>query len=275
MNKPGVLRLLGTILVVAAVIGFVGSILGLFAIVVVERQLHDGIVQTIDVLDQSLAATADGLKVADTALAQVSTTMTSTQQSLATVAKTVDESAPTLRSLSKTVGKDLPGIVTSTQRAVRSAQTSAGAVDGILAQVSRIPLLGLSRYRPEKPLADSLGDIAAAMDGLPKAIADAQTGLQAASGNAVTIKQDLGQLAASLGAIAGSLQEARGVVAQYQDVVVKLQAQAHRARERTPVWLARLRWFSWFVLLWLAVAQIAVFTQGLELISRSRTGAES
>jgi methyl-accepting chemotaxis protein len=213
--------------------------------------------------------------VADQALAEAGQAMTSTERALSTASEAVRGTVPSLRTLSQTVGTDVPRIIESTRRAILAAQSSATAIDAVIDGVSSVPLLGLSRYRPEKPLGASLGDVAASLEDLPDAVRDMQSGLDDSTDSAGDVRNDLNELARSLGGIGDSLEQARLVVADYRLVVDDLQEQAERAREQTPVWLGRLRWGAWFVLVWLAIAQIALITQGLELIARSRTGASS
>jgi len=274
LQQPRVLKATGYVLVGAAILGLISNIAGLFVVAVVQWRAEAALESAMDAVDQLLAATGDGLVVADQSLAQVGATLGATEATLRTSVTAVGNSVPALESLNETLGTEVPEILNATQTALGSAQTSATAVDDILGGLSGLPFLGgLARYAPETPLGESIGQVNSSLDGLPDSVAALSDGLDAATDSARAIQGDLGEIAENLAAIDASIGDAREVVAQYQQVVERMQRQAAMVRTRAPVWLSLTRWGVSFMLLWLAIAQLAIFTQGVELIERGERGA--
>lgn len=274
MHRPQVLRVTGYILVTAAIIGLVSNLAGLVVVAVVQRRAETALSNGLALMDQALVAAGDGLAVADRSLTQVAATLASTESTLRTSSDAVGETVPALASLSDTLETDIPKILAATQGALVSAQTSAKAVDDLLGGLSGLPFLGgLAQYAPETPLNQSIGQVNSSLDALPAAIADLNTGLTAATTGAIAIQGDLDEIAKNLGQMDAGLADARAVVAQYTRLVEEMKGHAATLRDRVPIWLSLARWGASFMLLWLAVAQIAIFTQGLELIERGGKGA--
>ncbi len=276
LRQPRVLKATGYVLVVAAILGLIFNVAGLVVVAVVQWRAEAAIAQALDAVDQLLVATGDGLVVADQSLAQVGTALAATEATLRTSGTAVGNSVPALESLHATLGTDVPEILTATQTALASAQTSATAVDDILGGLSGLPFLGgLARYAPETPLGESIGQVNRSLDGLPVSVAVLSEGLDAATGSAREIQDDLDEMARNLEQLGASITDARDIVAQYQRVVDQMKAHAATLRARAPIWLALARWGVSFMLLWLIVAQVAIFTQGVELIERASPPAAS
>jgi methyl-accepting chemotaxis protein len=273
-HRPQVLRITGYVLVTAAVIGLISNLAGLVVVAVVQRRAETAVGNGLNLLDQALVAAADGLAVADRSLTQVAATLASTEATLRTSSDAVGETLPALASLSDTLATDIPEILAATQGALVSAQTSARAVDDLLGGLSGLPFLGgLAQYSPETPLNQSIGQVNASLDALPASIADLNVGLTAATTGAIAIQGDLDEIAQNLGQMDTGLADARTVVAQYAGLVEEMKGHADSLRDRVPIWLSLARWGVSFMLLWLAVAQVAILTQGLELIERGGNSA--
>jgi len=67
-------------------------------------------------------------------------------------------------------------------------------------------------------------------------------------------------------AINASLTNSRAVVQDYQSVVADLQARVDSAQEGLPRWIKNLTWITTFLLIWLAITQVGLFVQGLEML---------
>jgi uncharacterized YccA/Bax inhibitor family protein len=80
----------------------------------------------------------------------------------------------------------------------------------------------------------------------------------------------MNSMSTGVGAIAASLGEAQAVLREYQDMVGELQRMVNTVREGLPTWLRWVRLGLSLTLVWLGIAQLAIITQGWELIGRSR-----
>jgi hypothetical protein len=266
-------RLAGIALIVAGVAGLVFSVGGIVVVGRVERQIQTAAMEQLDLIDRMLSTTAEGLALAETSLAQAVDTVGSLETTMAGVGQAVEDSVPMVNSVAELLGEQLPATIAATQDTLRSVAQSAQLVDDLLAVLTSIPFLGLERYNPEVPLYQGLADVADSLNDVPQSLVNAQGGMITAGSNLEELKGELDVMAAGVGGIATSLEGTGEVLAAYQDVVVDLQGLVDTVRRGLPQWLRWLRLAVSLALAWLGVAQIALLTQGWELVGRSRPPA--
>ena len=265
-------RLIGTVLILAGITGLLFSAAGLIILVRVQKDAEAAIAEQLDLVDRALSATSGGLAVADGSLTQAVGTVTSLKTTLASVGTTVNGAVPTFDALASLLGEKLPATVEGAQKTLTSAATSARSIDEIMATVSAIPFLGPGKYNPDVPLSQGLTQLSASLDGIPEALRAAEGGLSTTSMSLQGLQGQFGDMAASVGQIATSLDEGRAVLKQYQGVTSELQAAISAIRSSLAGWLQWLRLGLSLLLIWLGIAQFALITQGWELVGRSRRG---
>lgn len=263
-------RTLGIALITAGVAGLVFSILGLIAVARLEHRVGSTAMEQLDLIDETLGVTAEGLALAETSLAQAADAAASLESAMAGVGQTIGDAAPTLNSIAEFVGDQLPTAIESTQETLSSVATSARIVDDILALVTDIPLLGMERYNPEVPLHLGLQGVANSLDEIPASLDRAEEGLVATIENLDGLEGEFGAMAEGIGALTTSLESAQSVLVEYQDVVTDFQSLVDSVREGLPGWLRWIRLGISAALIWLGIAQIGLITQGWELVGRSR-----
>ena len=168
--------------------------------------------------------------------------------------------------LTKITTISLPDTILSTQKALDSAQTSAGFIDRTLDFLSSIPFLGVKQSPTKAPLGDALGDVSASLDDVPTtlksmdgSLTDARTNLGSIEGQFTAISDDIRK-------IGDSLATAKEVTTQYQDVVASLQEKVTQTRENLPVTLALVGIILTILFIWLGLTQIGLMMQGLEMM---------
>ena len=263
----------GLALMAAGFAGLFFSLVGLVALARLEHNINAGMKTTLDLMDDALGATSDGLLVAGASLDQVEGTIGSLQATTLGVGAAITGTVPTLEVMADLMGGVLPQTITTTQQALEAAQVSAKLVDDTLLLLTAVPFIGTATYNPEHPLSESIGAVADSLDPLPVALIGAQTGLLTAVSNLEAIQVQVGEVSTGIGAIAGSVGESLTVIEQYQAVVADLQEQMGLLRLSVPRWLRTARWSLSLVLVWLGVAQLGLLTQGWELVGRSRPRA--
>jgi hypothetical protein len=271
--KQILVRIAGISLIVAGIAGLIFSIAGLFVLASVERQIEATVDKQVEVMGRTLATTAEGLAVAEASLAQAVQTIESLEATMSGVGQTIQGTAPTLAVVAELLGDQVPATIETTQETLTSVASSAKLVDDVLLLLTAIPLLGLERYNPEVPLNEGFLEVASSLDGIPDALGAAQEGLITTMDNLAGVEQDFAFMAQSIGDIATSLAGAQSVLVRYQGIVRDLQDLVSSVRQSLPGWLQALRLALSLVLVWLGIAQIALITQGWELIGRSRTTA--
>jgi hypothetical protein len=264
----------GIALVAAGVAGLILSIAGIVVLARVERVVEPVMMKQVELIDRTLATTAEGLALAETSLALAADTATSLETAVAGAGQAVGDTAPMVDSVADLLGEQLPATIRATQDTLASVATSAKLVDDVLSVVTAIPLLGTERYDPEVSLHQGLADVAASLDEVPISLGVAQEELTSTSGNLEGLHEDLTVMADDIGQLSTSLESAKSVVARYQGTVADLQALVASVRQGLPGWLRLLHLVLSFVLVWLGIAQIGLMIQGWELIGRGRAKGE-
>lgn len=268
--KRAALLVSGTVLVIAAVFGLIFSIAGIVvvgqAVAAVEVSLNGG----LDLMDRTLQTTADGLRLADESLQDVQAAVGSLESTIRQSGAALGNVIPSFRSLGDLLGIEVPDTLRSTEQSLGAASQAAEVIDNLLSTLSSIPFLNIATYEPEVPFHESLQDVASNIQDIPGRLEEAQTGIIQAIDSLETIKGDVTTIADPIARIGTSLGETQGVLGNYQGIVADLQQQVNNLQTNVSTWLNWLKWGVWLVLIWLGIAQIGLFTQGLELIGRGR-----
>lgn len=259
-------RLIGAILMFAALAGLVICIGGIVGAWQVRSVLSANLTSTLDLLDATLKATKDGLAVADQSLTGVALSVDTLSDTLAVTSKTVEDSLPLFDTMTELSTEEFPVTLTTAQEALTAAQESAGAIDSTLSLISAIPFLPMEPYAPDTTLSAALGDVAESLEPLPGSLTEMQEPLLAAQQNIGEIGGQLGTMAGNISQINTDLTNAQDVIAQYDQVVADLQSQIDFGRASLPAAVNGMAWFATIVLAWLGITQIGLMMQGLEML---------
>jgi methyl-accepting chemotaxis protein len=269
--KHFLVRVASLVLIVGGVAGLIFSIVAVFALMRIEPDIEAAAMEQIELIDQALAATAEGLILAEDSVAQASDALESVADIAAGAGQAVNDVVPSIDAVSELLAEQLPVTIESTQETLTSAATSAKLVDDILAALTNIPLLAIGQYNPEVPLHQSLEEVAASLDEIPASLSTAEEGLSSTSGELEGLGQNITDMASDISQIASNLESVRSVLKQYQAIIADLQDLVASVREGLPSWLRTLQLGLGLILIWLGIVQIALITQGWDLIERSRS----
>jgi len=272
--RPGLLRASGYALITAAVLGLILSLAGLVFLAVSFPRLSANLTGTLSGVSKALTITRDSLDIADTALLDADTALESLTATLDGVTTTLEASDDTFSSLSTLLGTDLPETIQATQASLDSAQVSAKNIDGVLTSLSKIPLLGRIVYNPEVPLNETIGGISDSLDAIPASLTSAKRGIDTVRTNLDDITIHLETISASTDQITASTGEARQVIDDYQTLLDSLQIRIADMQSQLPGQVELAGWIAVIFLLWLALAQLGLLTQGLDLLTRSRKNSQ-
>lgn len=259
---PAVTRVVGIALLGAALLGLVLSIIGLVLIFAVGARAEAAVLRELDVLDEALTTTSEGLVVAGAALTDTAQTINSLSRTFVSVSVTISETETIISTMADLTSEDLPQTINTTRQALDSAQATAQIVDGVLGSLS---FFGLG-YNPEVPLNEALGEVSNSLAPLPPALNEISRGLSTANRNLATVAEDLYTVTLGLDAIAVSVAEMTTVITRYELVIGSLQGEVALVRASVPGWFFAGRLGMSLLILWFAVAQLALFTRGWELL---------
>ena len=264
--KRFLISLLGSLLVAAAVIGLVASVYGIVQVWRVRQPVQESIESTLNLLDDTLSITAEALSVSSQSLDQVGGSLDTLVTTIRGTGKSVHDTLPLIDLFGQVTRQDLPQTLHSTQGALSSAQASAGLIDKTLAFISSIPLLNIVSYDANQPLSGALKDVSSSLDAIPKTLAGMNESIQKTGTNLAGIETQLDRIAADIGGIRSSVTSAQKVISRYRQQVSTLQQRLAQLRRSLTAALDGLAWFCTLVLAWLAVTQLGLLAQGLQLL---------
>ncbi len=262
--------LIGTLLIVASIIGLIFSVAGLIGIWQVQPRIEEGMSQTLDLLSDSLGATYQGLVVTQDSMEQSITSVKTLAETVSAIGVTINTTSPLLDSIAILIGEELPATVESTRQSLISAQQGAAVMDGVLSVITAIPLISSERYNPEKSLSASLGDVATNIEGLPEKFQEMSVNLSTTSESLVDVEAGMTTMASDIEAIGASLEGYNDVMEQYKVTVNTVKKQIDQINEGSEQIVTVLVWAVTIFLAWMAIAQIGLMTQGIEWVMRGR-----
>lgn len=268
--SPLLERVIGLALILGAVAGLILNLAGLVFIPRVAQSVRQGTVETLTVLDGTLNTTAEGLAVVTTSLDNASLTMEAVSTTTRDVAQTVEDTAPLLDTFATLTGDELPRTIATTQLSLAAAQEGTQSIEVLLSTLNAVPLLGLPLYNPPVPLYQSLASVSASLEPLAASFVEVEESLRVAGSNLEEVEVGITTLANNLDRIDRSIADAKSVTEQYQQVVEDQQAVVARLQanlEPAITWGSRA---VAMLLVWLAIAQVGLLSQGIEMVSRSR-----
>lgn len=270
--KKGFYKIIGFLLVIAALVGLVICIAGIVGAWKLRGVVSANLGNTLDVLDNTLGATGDALGVADESLGTAREAVDTLATTIQTTGKSISDTVPLLDSLTKLTTQDLPDTVTATQNAMDSAKSSAEMIDTSLALITAIPFLPLEPYTPEVSLSQALGDVSTSLDPLTESFTDMESSLAMTRDNMVSIGSQIDTIANNVSQINTSLDTAGNVIIQYKDVVDLLQQQVGAVKTGLPQLMNIMAWMFTVVLAWLGLTQVGLLMQGFEMLGMDVEG---
>lgn len=271
-------RILGVSVMIAGILGLVLSLAGLVMIWVVKPTVVGYVNTTIDALNASISTSQKVMEIAGQALGATVDSVDALSTMLETTAASVEGTKPALDQLNIVMGDKLPSTLESATDSLKTAQQAAQVLESTIkslnsfrAALSTAPLVGafvekpVQTYNPEKPLADSLGEVASNLEDLPDMFSEMAANLDKADGNLVGIQSNLTTMSGSVGLISKSLSEYEAMVIQSQSsmgnlvsILTSIQSNLTNILNGATIVLS-------LFFLWLLAAQVVILSQGWEL----------
>lgn len=256
-------RRIGYVLVANAVVGLALACAGLVGLwwftPRIAAAATDGLAlarRTVDTTSGLLTGVDDAVQTARASLGTV-------HDSMAAVADTLDATSSLTRSAGRIAGHDMTIVIRQADEALGAVEQSAQLADRTLTLIARTPLIGL-RYQPKVPLHEGVAGVRKSLAALPASLATVDRDLGATATNLATLRGDITDLDASVATIEGSLTALARATADYRQIASSLSTDLAQLERTVPTVLNLTLLFGTAVMLWLAVAQLGLLTQGLE-----------
>jgi hypothetical protein len=263
-------RLFGFLLVMAAVAGFVFSVIGLIEIWRYRSAVTQAGIDNLALVDRALNTTQDGLTIVGQLVQTITVDVASLQTTTQALGLAIHATNPMLDSLSSLTSKDFPAAVDATQISLTSAQSSALLIDNVLAALTSIPFLPVAAYKPDVPLHTSLAEVSTSLNSLTPSLATINTSLVDGKTNLGVVEVELNKISETTQGISTTLGSAQTVIDQYKAVTTQLKARVEATQLVAPAWMTTITWILSFVLGWLLIAQLGLGAQGLAMLRGRR-----
>jgi len=271
-------RILGILVMLAGILGLLLSLAGLVAVWYYKPVVADSADKTIVVLTSSVTTSKETLQITGDALGATIDSVDALSDMLSTTATSVEDTKPVLDKLNTFMGDELPSTIESATTSLETAQQAAQVLDGAIKSLdtfrsvlSGVPLIGSlveqpeAAYNPEVPLADSLGDLASNLEGLPELFTGISEDMDKADDNLVTIQDNLTTMSDSVSLISSSLSEYETMITQSETSMEDLMSILTNIRVNLTKILDGVAIGLSLFFFWLLAAQVVIFSQGWEL----------
>lgn len=271
-------RILGILVMIAGLLGLLIALAGLAGMWMVKPDVVESITTTVDTLEGSISTSQQAMTVTQEALGATVNSLDALSVMLESTASSVEETGPMLTSINTLLGESLPDILESANDSLLSAQQAAVVLDSTVQSLeafqillSDVPLLSgfveqpEQAYDPQQSMAESLGELAASLEGVPQMLEDMAADMDSADDNLETIQGSLVIMSDNIVLISGNLEEYDVMISQSQSSMGNLAPILADIQENlTPIVDGIALGLTAF-LLWLLAIQVVVLSQGWEL----------
>jgi flagellin-like hook-associated protein FlgL len=273
---------------IAGILGLVLSIAGLVAIWAYKPTVAGSVDRTIVTLNTSLTTSQQVMEITGEALGATVDSVDALSSMLGTTAASVEDTQPVLDQINALMSETLPSTLESATESLKTAQQAAGVLDSAIKSLdtfrsvlSAVPLIGsfveapTQAYNPEVPLADSLGDLASNLEGLPETFTEMSANLDKADDNLTAIQSNLTTMSGSVKLISESLSEYEAMITQSQTSMGSLSSMLTNVQKNLPTILNGAATVMSLFFLWLLATQVVILSQGWELFQGTAGRMES
>jgi hypothetical protein len=273
---------------IAGIIGLVLSLAGLVGVWMVKPNLAASAHATIQTLSTSLVTSQEAMEVTRGALGATIDSVDALSEMLNTTAVTVSDTQPVVSQVNVVLGETLPATIEAATDSLQAAQQAATSLEGAIQSfemfrtiIAAVPLIGSMvpeasmPYNPDKPLADSLGELSASIQEMPATFIDISTNIDKADDNLDLVKTNLETMSTSVALISTSLSQYQDMIGQSKTsleningILTNLDGNVDRILNYATLGLG-------LFFFWLLATQIVIFSQGLELFHGTATRMEA
>lgn len=267
-------RTIGWIFIALACAGILLSLAGVIFIWQARANITQKSLQTLQLLEDTLNATQQGLTLASSSLNNAAQSAQIIQNSILASGEGFTSTVDILNSATTLLNTDLPQTIRATQDALANGQSSAALIDNTLKLIASIPFYTGPAYTPENTLGNALAQISLSLDPLPQTFDTLSDNMQVASASLQVLQGDSVQIAEQIGELSTNLTEAQTILSNYQTSLTQLKTQLHDIKTDLPRAITNGAWALTLIILWIGITQIGLLTQGLDWTRKENTPAK-
>ena len=281
-------RILGVFVMLAGILGLVLSLAGLVMVWVAKPTVAGYAGTTIDTLNESVVTSQRVVDVTGQALGGTIDSVDALSAMLGTTAATVEDTKPILDEFDIIMATTLPSTLKAATDSLYTAQEAATVLESTMKSLDTFrfllastPMLGdvvklpAESYNPEKPLADSLGELASGLEGLPDTFVKMSANLSNTDDKLAAVQGNLITMSDSVKLISSSLSEYQQMLTQSKSSMDNLTSILTSIQDNLPTILNGVAIVLTLFFAWLLAAQVVILSQGWELYQGTADRMES
>jgi len=281
-------RILGVLVMIAGILGLLLSLSGLVLVWVVKPTVANYTNNAIDTLNESVVTSQSVIEITRHALEATIDSMDALSTILNTTAATMEDTKLVLDEIDIIMADTLPSTLEATTDSLYTAQDAAQVLESTIQSLdafrfllSATPLVGGllgqpgESYNPEKPLSDSLGELASNLEGLPDTFVEMSVTLNSTDENLETIQDNLITMSDSAGLITSSLSDYERMIIQSNASMENLTLILTDFQNNLATILNGVVIVLSLFFIWLLAAQVVIFSQGWDLYQGTANRMES
>lgn len=258
-------RITGTLLIFAAILGLILSLVGLAVTWIYKPVITQSLYNSLNLVSRSLAATAQGMELIQQSLQTLEASVTSIEGTMSTASQTIEDTLPMMDTMATLLDEELPTTVEAIQTSLNSAYETAEVIDSVL---TALTFLNRDMYNPEVPLHTSLADISESLNALPASFSSMATNIEDTRHNTQVMQVDVVLMQDAIRQIGASISQYEQIITEYSNTLIKVQSEIEQLKERLATMITLIAVAMTFFFIWLAIAQLGLLYQGNELLSR-------
>ena len=280
-------RFLGVLVMVAGIIGLLLSLAGFVGLFMVKPILVNSVNSTITTLLNSIDTSQKAMDITNQALGATVDSVDALSVILGTTADTVKDTQPVITQFTQVMGDQLPSTLDAATESLNAAQDAAKSLESAIksldtfrAVMGATPLLSAfvpastESYNPQKPLADSLGELSLSLKDMPATFNEMATNIDKVDNNLTLIQDNLTTMSKSTAVISDSLREYQSMIGQSRTSMDNLKSMLSNIQNN----LSNIVTWTTIVLglffLWLLATQAVIFSQGWEIFQGTASRME-
>lgn len=263
-------RVTGALLVFAAILGLILSLAGLVVTWIYKPVITENLQDSLTLIGDSLAATAEGMDLIQQSLQTLSASVTSIENTMSTASQTIEDTLPMMDTMATLLDEELPTTVEAVQTSLNSAYVTAQVIDSVL---TALTFLNRDMYNPEVPLHTSLANISESLNALPVSFSSMATNIEDTKHNMQIIQVDVALMKDAIRQIGVSISQYEQIIADYRNTLNRVQAEIERLNARLSTTITLIALGMTFFFIWMALAQLGLLFQGWELLGRQNQPA--
>jgi hypothetical protein len=265
--NPWLRRILGVAMVLAAIVSMLISLFFLGQIWRLRQPLTDQIVSNLDLLYSTSVTSENAILSIETMVTDLSENLTNYESHTISVTQAIYDADYLMDSSTTLAGQDLPTMLTNTQSALDSAQSSAAAIENVLYGLADNPAIGIN-YNPEVPLSQALEEVTSSLARLPVSLANLQRNFEITHNDIVYTEETLVDVNKNILRVNNDLTVAKGVIDEVQAEESQFKSRLDNYRTSAPGWILACALLLTFVIFWLGIFQAGMLIQGIDMLTR-------